>query len=65
MIYKLISGPDGIDPYIVPMPIRDSNNVEQSLKVVYYIDNGVFTLQMKSKWLLKKLFKLWKMSLNQ
>jgi len=44
VIYKLISGPDGIDPYIVPMPLRDSNNVNiSSLKAVYYIDNGVFT----------------------
>ena len=56
MIYKLISGPDGIDPYIVPMPIRDSNNVDiSSLKVVYYIDNGVFTPTNEIKMAVKKV----------
>lgn len=39
---NLITGPDGIDPYITPMPLGDYRTVELSgLRVAYFTDNGV------------------------
>jgi amidase len=39
---KLICGPDGRDPAVVPVPLLDSAEVKlDTLRVAYYIDNGV------------------------
>ena len=44
VLLPIIAGPDGIDPYIHPVPIYGSNSVDvNKLKVVYHIDNGVAT----------------------
>ncbi len=38
----LICGPDGHDPATVPVPLRESSEVElDKLRIAYYIDNGV------------------------
>ena len=37
----IIAGPDYRDPAIVPVPLRDSNEVDlRSLRIAYYADNG-------------------------
>lgn len=39
---SVISGPDGVDPYVIPMPLGDYRQVELSgLRVAYFTDNGV------------------------
>jgi len=44
VILPIISGPDGIDPYIHPVPLRGASSVDlKQLRVVYFTDNGVAT----------------------
>jgi amidase len=39
---SIISGPDGVDPYVIPMPLGDYRAVDLSgLRVAYFTDNGV------------------------
>jgi len=41
-ILPIIAGPDGIDPAIHPVPIKQSSNVQlNTLRVSFYHDNGV------------------------
>src|SRR5258706_16263231 len=43
-LLPIISGPDWLDPAIVPMPLNDPNAVDlKCLKVVFHTDNGVAT----------------------
>ena len=44
LILPIISGPDWMDPYIVPMPLGDPADVDiRGLRVCVYTDNGVKT----------------------
>lgn len=44
LVLEIIAGPDGVDPYIVPMPLRDPSAVTlKGLRVVYFTDNGLAT----------------------
>lgn len=44
LVMPLISGPDGSDPMLVPMPVRDMHDVDlSSLRVAYYADDGWMT----------------------
>jgi amidase len=39
---KLICGPDGCDPAVIPVPLQDSCEVKlDKIRIAYYIDNGV------------------------
>ena len=41
---SVISGPDGIDPYVIPMPRGDYRKVDLAgLRVAFFADNGVAT----------------------
>lgn len=41
---SIIAGPDGVDPYIIPMPLGDYREVELSdLRVAWFTHNGVAT----------------------
>jgi amidase len=42
LILSIITGPDGVDPAVVPMPLRDPASVElKALRVTYYSDIGL------------------------
>ena len=42
LVLRIIAGPDGRDPHVVPVPVSDPTQVRLTgLKVVYYVDNGV------------------------
>ncbi|MEZ4834250.1 MAG: amidase [Caldilineaceae bacterium] len=42
LVLEIIGGPDGIDPYIVPMPLRNPADVDlKGLRVAYFTDNGL------------------------
>ena len=42
LLLPILSGPDWIDPMIVPMPLRDPRNVEiAGLRVAFHTDNGI------------------------
>jgi amidase len=42
LILPIIAGPDGIDPYIVPVPLRDPRAVDVAgLRVAMFTDNGI------------------------
>jgi amidase len=44
ILLALIAGPDGIDPYIHPVPLHPMDSVDtRTLRVVYHTDNGVAT----------------------
>jgi amidase len=44
ILLPIISGPDGIDPYIHPVPLYSMDSVDVStLRLVYHTDNGVAT----------------------
>jgi len=44
LLLPILSGPDGIDPYIVPMPLLDSAAINvRDLRVCFHTDNGVLT----------------------
>ncbi len=44
ILLPIISGPDGIDPYIHPVPLYGANSVDlKQLRVAYFTDNGVAT----------------------
>jgi amidase len=44
LVFRIISGPDGRDPFIAPVPVRDSRQVELAgLRVGWHADNGIFT----------------------
>ncbi len=44
ILLPIISGPDGIDPYIHPVPLYGSSSVDlKNLRVAYFTDNGVGT----------------------
>lgn len=41
---KLIAGPDGIDPYIPPVPLHSPDDVDLgTLRVAWHVDNGIVT----------------------
>lgn len=41
-VLRVISGPDGIDPFIVPMPLEDSRQIDVgTLRVAFYTSNGI------------------------
>lgn len=40
----IISGPDGLDPYVAPVPLQHVDTVKlNSLRVAYFTDNGIAT----------------------
>ncbi len=42
LLLSIISGPDGCDPSIVPMPLKDYRNADiGSLRVSFHTDNGI------------------------
>jgi amidase len=42
LVLPIISGPDGVDPYVVPVPFQDPKKVDtKSLRIAYYNDNGL------------------------
>jgi amidase len=44
LVYRVISGPDGYDPFIAPVPLRDAAQVDvSSLRIGWHADNGIFT----------------------
>jgi amidase len=44
VLLPIISGPDGIDPYIHPVPLYGASSVDvKGLRVVYHTDNGIAT----------------------
>lgn len=44
LLLPILSGPDGVDPAIVPMPLSDPKAVALStLKVAFHTDNGILT----------------------
>jgi amidase len=44
LIIRIIAGPDGHDPFIPPVPLRDSSAVGiRGLRVGWHADNGIFT----------------------
>jgi amidase len=44
LLLPITAGPDGIDPYIVPMPLLDPASVQlQDLRVSFHADNGIQT----------------------
>lgn len=44
LILRVIAGPDGRDPFVAPMPLRDSSAVAiRGLRVGWHADNGIFT----------------------
>jgi amidase len=44
LILRVIAGPDGRDPFVAPVPLRDSSAVElRGLRVGWHADNGIFT----------------------
>ncbi len=43
-LLPIISGPDKLDPYAVPAPLNNPDNVDiRSLKIAYHADNGIKT----------------------
>ena len=50
LLFPILLGPDGIDPYIVPMPFHDPAKVElKKLRTAYFLDNGVVTPTEETK----------------
>lgn len=44
LLLNVICGPDGIDPYVIPMPLLENREVALSgLRVAYFTDNGAAT----------------------
>ena len=44
ILLSIISGPDGIDPYIHPVPLYGASSVTvKNLRMVYHTDNGIAT----------------------
>lgn len=44
VLLPIISGPDGLDPYIHPVPLYGASSVDlKNLRVVYFTDNGIAT----------------------
>jgi amidase len=44
LVLPVIAGPDGIDPHVAPVPLRDPDEVQVgSLSVIAFTDNGVHT----------------------
>ena len=42
LLFPILVGPDGIDPWIIPMPLRDPNAVDISkLRTAYFTENGI------------------------
>ena len=42
--FSTIAGPDGVDPFIHPVPLGDPASVDVAgLRVAYYVDNGTIT----------------------
>ncbi len=42
--FSTIAGPDGVDPFIHPVPLGDPASIDVAgLRVAYYIDNGTIT----------------------
>ncbi len=44
LILRVIAGPDGRDPFVAPVPLRDATDVALAgLRVGWHADNGMFT----------------------
>jgi amidase len=44
LLLPIVAGPDGVDPYIVPMPLQDPAGVRlQDLRVSFHTDNGILS----------------------
>ena len=42
LLLPLLNGPDGRDPFIAPVPLRSSSEVElEKLRGAFFVDNGV------------------------
>ncbi len=42
LLYRIISGPDGIDPSIIPMPLGDPGAVDlKTLRISFHTNNGI------------------------
>jgi amidase len=41
LLFQILAGPDGVDPAIIPMPLRDPNKVDlRKLRTAFFMDNG-------------------------
>lgn len=55
LILEIISGPDNIDPAIVPMPLGDPGAIDlASLRVGFHTDNGISTPTSETKTAVQK-----------
>ncbi len=55
-IFPIISGADGIDPYIYNIPLRDPYEVQiSSLKFAFYLDTGSVTPESEVKQVIEKV----------
>lgn len=44
LVLPLIAGPDGVDPHVAPVPLRDPARVDvAALRVAFHTDNGIAT----------------------
>jgi amidase len=44
LVLSIIAGPDGVDPYIVPMPLKDPAQISlRGLRVAFHTGNGLAT----------------------
>src|SRR4030095_11719130 len=50
LLFSILAGPDGIDPWIVPMLLRDPNGVAlNELRTAYFTDNGIASATEETK----------------
>lgn len=55
LLFRLITGPDGIDPAILPMPLGETAAVDVgSLRVTFHVDNGVATPTQETQRLVRE-----------
>jgi amidase len=55
LLLPILSGPDGIDPAIVPMPLSDPNGIAlPTLKVAFHTDNGILTPTAETQEVVRK-----------
>jgi amidase len=58
LLVPILSGPDGVDPAIVPMPLADPSAIAIStLKVAFHTDNGILTPTSETQEVVRKAAK--------
>lgn len=56
LILPLISGPDWIDPSIIPMPLGNAQDVDiNTLKIAYHTDNGIIPASNETAYVVQKI----------